>query len=61
MHPALLLKISFWMIVIGTAALLTPNPAWPEDIARFVLSLGIALAVTALLLPYLRKRRNKDG
>jgi hypothetical protein len=49
------------MIVIGTAALLTPNPAWPEDIARFVLSLGIALAVTALLLPYLRKRRNKDG
>lgn len=57
MQPALLLKIAFWMIVIGIAALLTPNPAWPEIAARFVLALGVALGVTALVLPLIKKRK----
>ena len=60
MQPGLLLKISFWMIVIGIAALLTPNPAWPELAARFVLALGVALAVTALVLPFFRRGEKKD-
>ena len=57
MQPALLLKIAFWMIVIGIAALVTPNPAWPEAAARFVLALGVALGVTALVLPLVKRRK----
>lgn len=59
MHSGLILKIAFWMILIGLAALLAPNPAWPETVARFVLSLGIALGVTGLILPVLKRNRNK--
>ncbi|MEN8175310.1 MAG: hypothetical protein ABFS23_06085 [Pseudomonadota bacterium] len=59
MNIGLLLKIAFWMVIIGIAALITPNPAWPEWVARFVLSLGIAMGVTAFLLPLL-KRKKKD-
>ncbi len=57
MQPALLLKIAFWLIVIGIAALVTPNPAWPVEAARFVLALGVALVVTALVLPFVRRRK----
>jgi membrane protein implicated in regulation of membrane protease activity len=61
MNTALLLKIAVWMVVIGVAALLAPNPAWPESAARVVLSLGIALAVTSLVAPYFTKSRRKAG
>ena len=57
MHTGLLFKVAFWLVVIGAAALLTPNPAWPEWLARFVLSLGIALGVAALALPLVRRRK----
>ena len=57
LHTGLLLKVAFWLVVIGLAALLTPNPAWPEYVARFVLSLGIALGVVALVLPFLKRGR----
>ena len=60
MQPALLFKIAFWMIVIGAAALLAPNPAWPEAAARFVLALGVALGVTALVLPFFRRSGKKN-
>ena len=65
MHTGLLLKVAFWLVIIGVAALLTPNPAWPEWLARFVLSLGIALGVAALALPLVKRgkkttRRDKD-
>lgn len=59
MQTALALKIAFWLVVIGLAALLTPNPAWPEWFARMVLSTGIALAVVGMLLPYLKRKRKK--
>lgn len=59
MHAALMFKIAFWLVVIGIAALVTPNPAWPEWTARFVLSLGVALAVTGFALPYIKRGRNK--
>jgi len=55
MSARLTIKIAFWMTIIGLAALLAPNPAWPPDVARFVLSLGIALGVTGLLLPFLKR------
>ena len=58
MHSGLIFKIAFWLIIIGAAALLTPNPAWPEWVARMTLSTGIALAVTALLLPFIQRRKN---
>ncbi|MES9945643.1 MAG: hypothetical protein B6D78_04425 [gamma proteobacterium symbiont of Ctena orbiculata] len=48
MKSALLAKISFWLIVIGSMALLTPEPAWPEWLARMLLSAGVALGVTTI-------------
>ncbi len=60
MRDALLAKLSFWLIVIGAFALVTPNPAWPEWLARMVLSTGIALAVTTLIVKY-REKKKKSG
>ena len=48
MRWLLLSKISFWLIIIGTVALVTPNPAWPEWLARMVLATGVALGLTTL-------------
>ena len=48
------------MIVIGAAALLAPNPAWPEAAARFLLALGVALGVTGLVLPFFRRGGKTD-
>ena len=57
MKTALLIKISFWLVVIGLIALITPNPAWPEWFARMVLSSGLALGITALLVKWWRSRK----
>ena len=57
MRPALLMKVSFWLIVIGGMALLTPNPAWPEWLSRMVLSTGIALVITTIGLQIWNSRR----
>ena len=59
MRSLLLSKVSFWLIVIGAVALVTPNPAWPEWLARMVLSTGIALGVTHLGLGIWRRRRGE--
>ena len=60
MRNALLAKLSFWLIVIGAFALVTPNPAWPEWLARMVLSTGIALAITMFIVKY-REKKKKSG
>ena len=60
MRDALLLKLTFWLIVIGAFALLTPHPAWPEWLARMILSTGIALGITAVIVKY-RQSRKKAG
>lgn len=57
MRTSLLIKIAFWLVVIGMFALITPNPAWPEWLARMTLSTGIALAVTTLLVQWYNSRR----
>lgn len=59
MRSALLLKISFWLIVIGLFALVTPQPAWPEWLARMTLSTGLALAITTLVVRYLELRKKR--
>jgi hypothetical protein len=59
LKSALLGKLAFWLIVIGTFALITPNPAWPEWLARMVLSTGIALGITTLLVAYRDKRKSE--
>ncbi len=59
-RSALLIKVSFWLIVIGAFALLTPNPAWPEWLARMTLSTGIALAITTLVVRYRESRKKRD-
>ena len=59
MRTALLLKISFWLVVIGAFALLTPEPAWPEWLARMTLSTGLALAITTLVVRYLEARKKR--
>jgi hypothetical protein len=56
---ALLGKVAFWLIVIGTFALITPQPAWPEWLGRMVLSSGVALGVTTLGLTIWNRRRHK--
>ncbi|MEG7523732.1 MAG: hypothetical protein M3H12_11615 [Chromatiales bacterium] len=48
LKTALLGKLSFWLIIIGVFALITPNPAWPEWMARMALSTGIALGLTTI-------------
>jgi hypothetical protein len=58
---ALLGKIAFWLTVIGALALLTPQPAWPEWLARMVLSAGIALGVTTLGVSLWRKGERNRG
>ncbi len=57
MRTSLLIKIAFWLVVIGAFALLTPDPAWPEWLARMTLSTGIALAITTLLVAWYKNRR----
>ncbi len=59
-RSALLIKVSFWLIVIGLFALLTPNPAWPEWLARMTLSTGIALAITTLVVRYRESRKKRN-
>ncbi|RLJ18559.1 hypothetical protein DJ031_11300 [bacterium endosymbiont of Escarpia laminata] len=58
LKSALLGKLSFWLIIIGVFALITPNPAWPEWLARMALSTGFALGLTTIGVG-LWKRRNK--
>jgi hypothetical protein len=48
LKTALLGKLAFWLIVIGALALMTPQPAWPEWLARMALSTGIALGIVTL-------------
>jgi len=57
MNIALAIKVSFWLILLGVAALLTPNPAWPEWVARILISLGVAILVTSFIAPRLRNRK----
>lgn len=59
MRSALLLKISFWLIVIGLIALVTPQPAWPEWLARMTLSTGLALAITTVVVRFRELRRKR--
>ncbi|MCU7845714.1 MAG: hypothetical protein KZQ93_17935 [Candidatus Thiodiazotropha sp. (ex Monitilora ramsayi)] len=60
LKSALLGKVSFWLIVIGTFALITPQPAWPEWLGRMILSTGIALGVTTLAVAVWNRRKSKD-
>jgi hypothetical protein len=59
MGSLLLFKVAAWMVVIGLVALVTPNPAWPEWLARMILSAGIALAVTTAGLRWWRGRTRR--
>jgi|AMFO01.1.fsa_nt_gi hypothetical protein len=59
MKTSLLIKVSFWLVVIGAFALLTPNPAWPEWLARMTLSTGIALGITTLVVRYRESKRKR--
>jgi hypothetical protein len=59
LKSALLGKIAFWLTVIGGFALITPNPAWPEWLARMVLSTGIALGITTIGVMLWRRMRDR--
>ena len=61
MKSALLGKLAFWLIVIGTFALITPQPAWPEWLARMILSTGIALGITTILVAFWNRRKHHDN
>ena len=59
MNIGLAIKVAFWLVLVGMAALLAPNPAWPEWLARMILALGVAVLVTAFVVPLIRNRKNK--
>ena len=61
MRWLLLSKVSFWLIIIGTVALVTPNPAWPEWLARMVLATGIALGLTTMGVRFWKGRGAETG
>lgn len=50
MKTSLILKIALWLILLGTAAQLTPNPAWPRALAQGVFWSGVAIGLGVLLL-----------
>ena len=57
-------KIAFWLVVIGSFALVAPNPAWPKWLAHMVLATGIALGITTLgvrLYESRKSRRSSQG
>ncbi len=58
-RDALLVKLSFWLIVIGAFALLTPQPAWPEWLARMILSTGVALGITTVIVKFRESRKKR--
>lgn len=60
LRSALLGKLSFWLIVIGVMAQITPEPAWPEWLARMILSTGIALGITTIGIGLWNKRAQKS-
>ncbi len=57
---ALLGKVAFWLVVIGGFALIAPQPAWPEWLARMVFSTGIALGITTLGVTLWQRKRHRD-
>ncbi|MEJ2610471.1 MAG: hypothetical protein P8179_10365 [Candidatus Thiodiazotropha sp.] len=57
LKSALLGKLAFWLVIVGGMALIVPQPAWPEWLARMVLSTGIALGVTTIGLLAWKKYR----
>ena len=59
LKSALLGKLAFWLIVIGGFALVTPNPAWPEWLARMLLATGVALGLTTIGVAFWNKRGGK--
>ena len=61
MRWLLLSKVSVWLIIIGTVALVTPNPAWPEWLARTVLATGVALGLTTMGVRLWKARRSGAG
>jgi hypothetical protein len=60
LRSALIGKLAFWLIVIGVFALITPQPAWPEWLARMVLSTGIALGITTIGVGIWQNRKKHD-
>ncbi len=60
MRWVLLSKVSFWLIIIGAFALVTPNPAWPEWLSRMVLATGVALGLTTIGVRLSDAKREKD-
>jgi len=61
LYSGLMFKVAFWLILLGILALMAPNPAWPEWLARMVLSTGIALVVTGFIAPRLKRHKKKGS
>ena len=60
MRNLVLAKASFWLIVIGAIALVTPHPAWPRPLAWAVLATGFTLGAVTLI-GKLRRPRDTDA
>lgn len=66
MYKAALIKLAFWMTLVGGVAQLTPNPAWPQWLAEGVMWSGIGIGLGMLLyrawqLDRERNRRRREG
>ncbi|MCU0935958.1 MAG: hypothetical protein MUF66_07770 [Gammaproteobacteria bacterium] len=59
MKTGMLLKLSFWLMVVGAVALVTPNPAWPAW-AGWSAVIGGAVVIPLGLL-YGGRRASRGG
>lgn len=55
MNRGVLFKAAFWLVLVGIAALVAPNPVWPEWLARMSISTGIGLVVAGLAAPAVKR------
>jgi hypothetical protein len=46
----LLIKAAFWMLIIGAAVLLLPQPVWPRWAGWLTLGAGLALVAGSVML-----------
>jgi Zn-dependent protease len=57
----LLLKVAFWLMVVGAVALVTPNPAWPAWAGWSAIVGGAVLIPVGLLYGGRRASRGARG
>ncbi len=58
-----MIRIAFWLIIIGTVSLIVPAPVWPLFVGCGLVTAGMVVGVIALVKQSREKKaeRNDDG